>query len=109
MNRIFRLAPLLALTLAACGGEPDGAATAGALTRDECTLLADRHRDMALAGTPPGQEDTMRTFVEAAHQPMIDECVAGNLFDREAHACVVAAAAGSAESHACIQAAHDRG
>ena len=51
----------------------------------------------------------MREFVDAGMEAIAEECMAGGMFDREAYDCAAAAAPGSAESHACITAAHERG
>jgi hypothetical protein len=111
MNRL--LPCLSVLLLAACGADPDATAgdagAAGGLVEAECRVLAERHRDYSISVAPPGQEETMRQFVESGMGAIVDDCTAGEMFDREAYDCVMKAPAGSPESHACITAAHQRG
>ena len=101
----------LVLLLAGCGGDADPAAAAGsgALTEAECTLLYERALDQAVSAAPDAaMKDQMRAFFEAGKPMTIASCEEGELYDREAYDCVTKAAAGSAASHACIEAATTR-
>lgn len=105
------LAVSLLVLLAGCGGEaPDAAAGSGAaLTEAECTLLFERALDQAVSASPdPTQKDQMRAFFEAGRSMTIASCREGELYDREAYDCVTKATAGTAASHACIEAANSR-
>ena len=72
---------------------------------DELSLL----RQLVAIPSVSGEEATLAAFVEAGHGPMIEECMAGTIFDREAYECASAAAAGSEASHECIRDSHVRG
>jgi len=110
MKPIAAVVPLLALFLAACGSDagPEAVA-AGGLTKAECTLLVDRHRDYALSVAPPEAGGMVKSMMDAGHDSMVDDCVAGEMFDRAGYECLADAAEGSDASHACIVATLERG
>lgn len=103
---------VLVTLLSGCGGDSaaDPAAATGGLGEAECRLIVDRYRDFAVESAKvSGNEAQMRSMIEAGMGMMVDDCVAGESFDREAYDCVAAAPAGSQASHDCIQAANERG
>lgn len=97
--------------LSACGADSGGEDTAsatGGLGQAECELLATRYQEYATSVAPEGKSAEMAGFAAAAKGPLVEECLAGEMFDAEAYRCVADAAAGSPASHACIEQALGR-